>query len=89
MWDVVAPRVAGVGNTAFPLLAADPTAVVYCCDFSPRAVAGTRPPPRPLTPTHAHSRPLAPLVHFVFRSLRFVRIAPHIDVRHKKRRAKN
>jgi hypothetical protein len=28
----------GVGNTAFPLLAADPTAVVYCCDFSARAV---------------------------------------------------
>ena len=28
----------GVGNTAFPLLALDDTAVVYCCDFSKRAV---------------------------------------------------
>ena len=28
----------GVGNTAFPLLALDDTATVYCCDFSKRAV---------------------------------------------------
>ena len=28
----------GAGNTTFPLLAADPTAIVYCCDFSQRAV---------------------------------------------------
>ena len=28
----------GVGNTAFPLLALDKAAAVYCCDFSQRAV---------------------------------------------------
>ena len=28
----------GAGNTAFPLLAVDPTATVFCCDFSERAV---------------------------------------------------
>jgi len=34
-----------VGNTAFPLLAADPAAIVHCCDFSQRAVALVRPKP--------------------------------------------
>ena len=29
----------GVGNSAFPLLDLDPTATVYCCDFSQRAVS--------------------------------------------------
>ena len=29
----------GAGNSAFPLLDLDPTATVFCCDFSPRAVA--------------------------------------------------
>ena len=29
----------GAGNSAFPLLDLDPHATVFCCDFSPRAVA--------------------------------------------------
>jgi len=29
----------GAGNSAFPLLDLDPRATVFCCDFSPRAVA--------------------------------------------------
>ena len=41
--DPTRPRVflevgCGAGNTAFPLLEVDPHAIVYCCDFSPRAV---------------------------------------------------
>ena len=42
-FDPTRPRVflevgCGAGNTAFPLLEVDPHAIVYCCDFSPRAV---------------------------------------------------
>ena len=42
-FDPTRPRVflevgCGAGNTSVPLLEVDPHAIVYCCDFSPRAV---------------------------------------------------
>ena len=32
----------GVGNGVFPIVASDPTAVVYCCDYSKRAIEELR-----------------------------------------------
>ena len=51
----------GVGNTAFPLLALDDTAVVYCCDFSKRAVDLVR-ARRDALPTRAQRDRIVPFV---------------------------
>ena len=51
----------GVGNTAFPLLALDDTAVVYCCDFSERAVDLVR-ARRDALPTRAQRDRIVPFV---------------------------
>ena len=51
----------GVGNTAFPLLALDDTAVVYCCDFSTRAVDLVR-ARRDALPTRAQRDRIVPFV---------------------------
>ena len=51
----------GVGNTAFPLLALDETATVYCCDFSKRAVDLVR-ARRDALPTRAQRDRIVPFV---------------------------
>ena len=51
----------GVGNTAFPLLALDETATVYCCDFSKRAVDLVR-ARRDALPTQAQRDRIVPFV---------------------------
>ena len=51
----------GVGNTAFPLLALDETATVYCCDFSKRAVDLVR-ARRDALPTQAERDRIVPFV---------------------------